>query len=600
MCNLASQPRLYPIVAAVVVCTAACGDTALVLEVIARDGVNDAVDLEVTLSSSVDEDRTTVLSPDDQAPLFTANERQVLVNILANDRRGPVDVVVRARDAAQTVVGEGQSTITLISREVRQATVWLDPTDFATSSQRPEEQFFSSTAVGRQVAATSFPDENRGFVAIWRTCVVRLGCHATARLFAPGAVPRVRDGGDSDEFLVGADNQGSQGIGDMPAVAMAKDGSFIAVWAETGETARGVFIRAVAPDGSITADAAVARRLSNGGHQTASPDAAALRSDSTAGYVIVWAESANGEARIVGRLVNDKGAPQQDSGATDEPFEIAASTAGTSADDTRPAVAASSKGFMVAWISGGNVLVRTFGHDATALSKPRPAASISTGKAKSVDLIGYEGGYAVVWNDVHDKDDDRKQAVHLGVRMRRFGPKGETLDNNATTLSTSAAADQLDPTIAVRADGSFVVAWTTDESSVDPDGGIRARRVLRTGLPVGNELAVNTKREARQSRPSIAAVGEDAFIVVFQDGAKDDVRADIRGRLIYPDFDIRDSTLGALCDDGSLCHDGLACTAAAPVGRRCLERCTSPGSPCENGGSCTETAPEEHRCLFQQ
>jgi len=95
-------------------------------------------------------------------------------------------------------------------------------------------------------------------------------------------------------------------------------------------------------------------------------------------------------------------------------------------------------------------------------------------------------------------------------RLDRDGtPRGSEFRVNTTTTS-----DQQSPAVAVHADGSFAVAW---HSFTDGSGaGVYAQCYDASGAKRGGEFRVNVQTAANQWVPDIAAVGDDAFIIVWQ------------------------------------------------------------------------------------
>ncbi len=71
------------------------------------------------------------------------------------------------------------------------------------------------------------------------------------------------------------------------------------------------------------------------------------------------------------------------------------------------------------------------------------------------------------------------------------------LAGSEISVNTTTASDQVQPTVAVLADGSQVAAWAS--SGQDGDGcGIYAQRVDSEGRPIGGEFRVNTTTMPRR------------------------------------------------------------------------------------------------------
>ncbi len=101
------------------------------------------------------------------------------------------------------------------------------------------------------------------------------------------------------------------------------------------------------------------------------------------------------------------------------------------------------------------------------------------------------------------------------VRGRLFDATGTALTPEfAVSAYTTGVQDV--PAVSMRADGSFVVAWS-GESAVDV-GGISARRFDGAGAPIGGDINVIPPPAGTTTRRSeIAVLDDDGFIVVYRD-----------------------------------------------------------------------------------
>jgi hypothetical protein len=111
----------------------------------------------------------------------------------------------------------------------------------------------------------------------------------------------------------------------------------------------------------------------------------------------------------------------------------------------------------------------------------------------------------VVWSGPNYPDVD--------VFARRFSSSGAALGGELL-VNTYTPGAQGDPTVAVDADGDFVVAW----SSAGQDGsssGIFARRFTSSGLSLDGEFQVNAHTLDVQQTPSASARGDGALIFAW-------------------------------------------------------------------------------------
>jgi hypothetical protein len=97
-------------------------------------------------------------------------------------------------------------------------------------------------------------------------------------------------------------------------------------------------------------------------------------------------------------------------------------------------------------------------------------------------------------------------------------PQGGEFQGNSYT-----PGDQTCPSVAMDADGDFVVAWT-DRGGHDGDGsGVFAQRYGAAGVPQGGEFQVNSYTTASQGLGGLAIDADGDFVVVWEGpGASDD------------------------------------------------------------------------------
>ncbi len=83
--------------------------------------------------------------------------------------------------------------------------------------------------------------------------------------------------------------------------------------------------------------------------------------------------------------------------------------------------------------------------------------------------------------------------------------------------------DQVNPRIAMDADGDFIISWQS--SGQDAPGfegyGIYARRYNSAGVAQGGEFRVNTETDGDQVNPTIAIDTDGDFIISWQSSGQD-------------------------------------------------------------------------------
>ena len=157
------------------------------------------------------------------------------------------------------------------------------------------------------------------------------------------------------------------------------------------------------------------------------------------------------------------------------------------------------------------------------------------------------GNFVVVWSSVND-------AFASSVKGQLFTASG-TRFGEELRIDTSDFGFQDQPSVAMAANGSFVVAWqsgyyilpvvgTRSGSSTGSNPGsntgsnymqVRARRFAPGGQPLGDDFAVSTDTSHEQVRPDITMSADGRFVVVWQSGgyfgAPDGSNVSIRARL---------------------------------------------------------------------
>jgi hypothetical protein len=103
------------------------------------------------------------------------------------------------------------------------------------------------------------------------------------------------------------------------------------------------------------------------------------------------------------------------------------------------------------------------------------------------------------------------------VQLRRFDSSGLPIHDDLQ-VNTYTTDRQKSPAIAAQADGSFVVAFSSyggfgDDTDWDS---IQLRMYSAAGTPLGPEFQVNTYTTERQRVPSVDVLPDDSFVVAWQ------------------------------------------------------------------------------------
>jgi hypothetical protein len=184
--------------------------------------------------------------------------------------------------------------------------------------------------------------------------------------------------------------------------------------------------------------------------------------------------------------------------------------------------------FIVAWSGAGpgddvGIFARRFGALGGTLGTAFRVNFATDGTQTQPALaIDGDGGFLVAWRTA--------PASAGNIEARRFDASGEAMGLEFT-VNSYATGDQHSPSVAVNADGRFVLAWSSPSA-----GGVQAR-LVEGAAPVGSEFAVSTQPG---TAPAVAARGPGDFVVVWQDtsgrdGSGDGVFGQRYGDLIFAD-----------------------------------------------------------------
>ncbi len=186
-----------------------------------------------------------------------------------------------------------------------------------------------------------------------------------------------------------------------------------------------------------------------------------------------------------------------------------------------PAIAVAGNGrFVVAWSSyeqdGDNygVFAKRYNSAGQAVGAEFRVNSFTTATQRdpAVGAAG-SGNFAVVWWS------SAQDGSSAGVFGQRYDSAGGALGSEFQ-VNTYTANFQLAQAMAMRADGSFVVAW----ESYAQDGsnrGVFGQRYDGAGQVVGTEFQVNSHTIGMQRSPSVAAAADGSFAVSWESDAQD-------------------------------------------------------------------------------
>ena len=220
-------------------------------------------------------------------------------------------------------------------------------------------------------------------------------------------------------------------------------------------------------------------------------------------------------------------------------FQVNTSTA---LAQSNPAVAIAASGdFMVAWTSddsGGSdssassVQGQRYGSDGSTLGSEFQINTYTTSAQYNSTLaMAADGAFVVVWNSPESGGSDVSGYSILG---QRFGSDGSPAGGEFQ-VNTYTTSHQYNPAVAQAPDGDFVVVWNSDGSAGSDSLGysIQGQRYGSDGSPAGGQFQVNTYSTERQFLPAVAMAPNGDFIVAWMSngsGGSDSDSPSIQGQ----------------------------------------------------------------------
>ncbi len=149
------------------------------------------------------------------------------------------------------------------------------------------------------------------------------------------------------------------------------------------------------------------------------------------------------------------------------------------------------------------------------------AVAASEHNRRAVAMNHY-GDFAVVWtshgqdgsDDVSDPNFDPNHETAGGVYVRLISRNNVALTSDIR-VNAYTKGEQIDGTVAMDADGDFVVVWESQGQDADGSWGIYGQRFNALGEKVGGEFQVNTFYTNDQVSPSVAMDSFGNFVVVW-------------------------------------------------------------------------------------
>jgi hypothetical protein len=305
-----------------------------------------------------------------------------------------------------------------------------------------------------------------------------------------------------------------------PAMAMDAAGNFVIAWASGGQD--GDFYGIFGQRYDMTG-APVGGEFRINSHTTSFQTDPAVAMEPQGRFVVIWeSKYQDGSSLgIFGQRYDAAGVPQ---GAE---FQVNTYTTGY---QFHPAVAIDPRGaFVVVWASFFNqdgsdygVFGQRYDSAATPLGPEFQVNTNTTGQQYGPDAaVAPDGSFVVVWASVN------QDGSSLGIFAQRYDAAGAQ-QGGEFQVNTYTTGPQARPAVAMDGQGRFVVVWRGYLSGHNFD--IFGQRYDAAGVRVGLEFQANTFTTGEQVNPRVAVSAEGDFVVVWQGEAEDGDLAGVFGQ----------------------------------------------------------------------
>ena len=305
------------------------------------------------------------------------------------------------------------------------------------------------------------------------------------------------------EFRVNTYTTGNQG---NPAVAMDADGDFVVTWESYGQDGddNGIYGQRYNAAGVAQGPEFRVNTETFGDQESTS-----VAMDADGNFVVTWesyGQDGYGDG-VYGQRYNATGVTQGSE------FQI---NTYINSDQAEPSVAMDADGdFVVAWESyyqDGDIFgIYAQRYNAAGVAQGSEfrvnTYTVSDQENASVAMDA-DGDFVVTWQS------REQDGGYYGIYGQRYNAAG-VAQGSEFRVNTYTTSDKQNPVIAMGADGDFVVAWQSSDQ--DGDGrGVYGQRYNANGVAQGSEFRVNTYTTDNQRNASVAMDADGDFVVTWQ------------------------------------------------------------------------------------
>jgi hypothetical protein len=312
----------------------------------------------------------------------------------------------------------------------------------------------------------------------------------------------------SSELRISSTTANSQA---EPRVAVDADGDQVVVWSSMLQDGSGYGVfsqRFTAAGAARGVETRVNTTIGSDQHEPG------VAMDALGDYVVTWSSE--------GQDGSLSGVYAQRYSATGARLGLETRINTTTADAQRePSVAMDAAGdYVIAWSSVGQdgslsgIYAQRYNTAGTKQgSETRVNTTTTSNQSTPAIAMDASGDYVVTWTSPGSQDGDG------GIYAQRYNAAG-TKQGPETLVNTTTTGEQREPSVAMDAGGDFVITWASPSQEVT-SWGVYAQRYNAAGTRQGTEVHVNTNIPGDQRAPSIAMDADGDYVITWESTAQD-------------------------------------------------------------------------------
>ncbi|HEY7228915.1 MAG TPA: cadherin domain-containing protein [Pseudolabrys sp.] len=378
-----------------------------------------------------------------------------------------------------------------------------------------QKQLNTTTGQGGQFKPTIAQLADGRFVATWNDT------SRTGGFFGDAVRGQIFDANGNKlggEFLVNKLTATGQTNQDDSKITALTDGGFVVTWEGSNGDGNGLGVKAQVFDAN---GGKVGDEITVNTQAIGDQDGRAIAALAGGGFVITWTDP-NGDGSS--NSVKGQRFDAQGNKVGDE-FLVNTTTIGSQKESsvTGLMTGPAADGFVVTWSDDSGtgsdpnaVRAQIFNADGTRLGGEF-FVNTRTDSLQSASFVTTltNGNFVVSWLDFSGLDGDNSPTA---IKAKIFNASGGKVSDEFL-VNTATAGGQSQPSITALANGDFVVVWT-DPSGVGGDASfsaIKAQVFSADGVKLGGEFLVNTITSNEQKDPTVTALGPNGFVVAWTD-----------------------------------------------------------------------------------